>query len=85
MLNPDTAKAAAENGEIVYLDADFETCYSRICGDSNRPIAASSSKEELLERFSSRKEIYKAHSTIQIEATGTPGEISDRIAEIARG
>ena len=39
MLNPDTAKAAAEAGaKVIYLDVPFETCYSRIEGDTNRPI-----------------------------------------------
>ncbi len=84
MLNPDTAKAAAENGEVVFIDVDFETCYERICGDSNRPIAASSSKEELLERFNSRKDVYLAHSTVHIESTGTPIEISDMIIEAVK-
>ena len=79
MLNPESAKAAAESGAVVFLDVDFDTCYERICGDSNRPIAAASSKEELLQRFNARHEIYLKHSTIQIKSNGSPVEISDII------
>lgn len=84
MLNPDTAKAAAEAGEIIFLDVDFETCYERICGDKNRPIAASSTKEELLERFNQRREVYLKHSTIRIECTGSPMETAELIADSVR-
>ena len=79
MLNPESAKSAADAGAVVFLDVDFDTCYERICGDSNRPIAASSSKEELLERFNARHEIYLRHSTIHIESSGSPVQISDMI------
>ncbi|MBR0141942.1 MAG: shikimate kinase [Ruminococcus sp.] len=79
MLNPESAKSAAESGAVVFLDVDFDTCYERICGDSNRPIAAASSKEELLQRFNARHEIYLKHSTIQIKSNGSPVEISDII------
>ncbi|MBR1591482.1 MAG: shikimate kinase [Ruminococcus sp.] len=79
MLNPESAHLAADAGAVVFIDVDFDTCYERICGDSNRPIAAASSREELLERFNLRREIYLKHSTIHIESTGSPVEVSDMI------
>lgn len=84
MLNPDSAKAAAEAGAVIFLDTDFETCYSRISGDSNRPIAASSTKEELRARFEARRGVYLKHSTIQIDCGGSPMETADKIAEAVR-
>lgn len=81
MLNPDTAKAASESGVVVYLDVDFETCYERICNDSNRPIAASSTKEELEERFNTRRVLYLKHSDIQIDSSGSPIETADKIID----
>ncbi len=84
MLNPDTAAAAAAAGIIIFLDADFDTCYERISGDSNRPIAASSTREELLERFNTRRELYRKHSTVTVDCTGSPMETALRIAEAAR-
>ncbi|MBR6982258.1 MAG: shikimate kinase [Ruminococcus sp.] len=80
MLNPDSAKAAADAGAVVFLDVPFETCYERICGDSNRPIAASSTKEELLKRYNDRIDIYRRHSTIHVDAQGSPIEVAEIIA-----
>lgn len=80
MINPDTAKAVKDAGEtIVFLDVDFDTCYERICGDSNRPIASSSTKDELKERFDKRYVLYKNHSTIQIDASGSPMETAEAV------
>lgn len=80
MINPDTAKAVKDAGEtIVFLDVDFDTCYERICGDSNRPIASSSTKDELKERFDKRYVLYKNHSTIQIDACGSPMETAEAV------
>ena len=84
MLNPDTAKAAAEAGAVVFLDADFETCYERICGDENRPIAASSTKEELQERFNARRDVYLRHSTVQVDCAGSPMETAENIVEAVK-
>ncbi len=84
MLNPDTARAASAAGAVVFLDADFETCYERICGDKNRPIAASSTKEELLERFNARREVYLKHSDVRIDCGGSPMETADSIVETVK-
>ena len=84
MLNPDTAKAASESGVVVYLDVDFETCYERICNDKNRPIAASSTKEELEERFNTRRVLYLKYSDIQIDCSGSPIETADKIVASVR-
>lgn len=84
MLNPESAKAAAEAGAVIFLDVDFETCYQRICGDKNRPIAASSTKEELRERFDARHEIYMKHSTICIDANVSPMETAELIVNAAK-
>lgn len=79
MLNPDSAKAAADAGAVVFLDVPFDTCYERICGDPNRPIAASSSREELEKRFNDRRDIYIRHSSVQLDCTGSPIEAAELI------
>lgn len=82
MLNPDTAKAAADAGSaVVYLDVPFEECYERIKDDENRPIVMRSTKEELEALYNSRREVYVKHSTIKIDASGSPVETADKIAE----
>lgn len=85
MLNPDTAKAAADAGSaVVFLDVPFETCYERIKDDTNRPIVVNSTKEELQELFNKRREVYLRHSTVRIECDGSPVENADKIAEVLR-
>lgn len=81
MLNPDTAEYALKAGAVVFIDADFETCYSRIRGDSNRPIAASSTKDELYKRFCDRRDIYIKHSSFVIDGSGTPMNTADKIVD----
>lgn len=84
MLNPDSAKAAAEAGAVVFLDVPFEVCYERICGDSNRPIAASSTREELEKRYNDRRTVYAAHSTVRIDCSGSPIEVAEQIVSSVR-
>lgn len=82
MLNPDTAETARRNGAaVIFLDVPFEICYERICDDENRPIAASSTKEELQELFNKRRSVYLSHSTIRIDCgNSSPIEIAEKIA-----
>lgn len=85
MLNPDTAKAVADAGEsIVFLDIDFNTCYERISDDANRPLVVNNTKEQLKAIFDARYEIYKNNSTIHIDASGSPIETAELIAETVR-
>lgn len=84
MLNPDSAKAAAKAGAVIFLDLDFEACYGRISGDSNRPIVVNSTKEELKERFNSRYDVYNKHSTIQIDGSGSPMSTAELIVDAVK-
>lgn len=84
MLNPDTARSARECGMVIFLNTPFELCYERIKNDSNRPIAANSTKSELLERFNSRFKIYSENSSVTIDGTGSPAENAGRIAEAVK-
>lgn len=84
MLNPDSAAAAAKSGAVIFLDLDFEACYKRISGDENRPIVVNSTKEELEERFNSRYDVYKKHSTVQIDGSGSPMSTAELIADAVK-
>lgn len=79
MLNPKTAECAGADGDVIFLDVDFETCYERIRNDENRPIAVSSTKEELLDRFNTRRDIYIKNSTGIVKACGSPMETAEEI------
>ena len=81
MLKSENAEAAAAEGIVVYLDADYETCYKRISGDKNRPIVMANTKESLEGIYNDRKALYTANSQISIKAEGTPAQIAERIRE----
>lgn len=79
LLTENNAEIARSVGTVVYIDVPFELCYARINGDKNRPIAAGSTKEELLERYNSRHPLYTAHSDIIVDGSGTPMQIVQEI------
>lgn len=85
MLNPETAAAAREKGIVIYLEVPFDVCYNRIKNDPNRPIAASSTREQLQERYDSRHGIYSKNSTVTISCTGTASAIAAEVAAVVKG
>lgn len=82
IINENTAKTARESGKVVFLDADFETCYSRIKDDSNRPLAYNNPKEKVKELFDTRRPVYSERSDITVKAVGTPESIAERIGKL---
>lgn len=72
MLKEINARIAAENGVVVYIDADFETCYERIAGDTNRPIVMNNTKEALKDIYDSRVPLYEKHSSIRADGDLSP-------------
>lgn len=79
LLSEENAAVARENGRTVFIDTPFEICYDRIKDDENRPIAASSTKEQLLARFEDRYPKYKAHSDITADGNYEPIQIAKDI------
>ncbi|MCL2055449.1 MAG: shikimate kinase [Oscillospiraceae bacterium] len=79
MLKKENAEAAKQSGVIIYIDADFEECYSRIENDENRPIVTSNTKEALHEIYLSRVLLYRENSSLTVSGQGTPEDIAERI------
>ena len=77
--NGETAKNA---GMVVFIDTDFNVCYSRIKDDPHRPIAASSTREQLKERFDDRRPKYMAHSHYAIAGGYPPIVIAVKIERL---
>ena len=84
MLKKENAEIASENGIVVYIESEFETCYSRISGDKNRPIVMNNTKEELNFIYDSRIPLYKENSSVTVSGKGTPKEIAEAIEEIVK-
>ncbi len=81
IINDNTAKTARENGKVVFLDADFETCYERIKDDPNRPLAHNNPKEKVRELYDTRRPVYAERADITIKAAGTPDAVVNAIKE----
>lgn len=81
LLKKENGDLAKSLGTVVYIDAPFELCYDRIKDDPHRPIAASSTKEQLLERFEQRKPLYLENSEFSVDGTGTPMMIVNEIVK----
>ncbi|MGN0643273.1 MAG: shikimate kinase [Huintestinicola sp.] len=84
MLRAENGAEAAKHGTVVYIDTPFETCYSRISGDANRPIVKANTKESLYEIYLKRVPLYLAHSSLKADGSGTPLEIAEFIAASCR-
>ena len=84
ILNDKSAKTASECGTVIFLDVPFESCYSRIKGDTNRPLVMNNSKDELNEIFCKRHEIYLRNSDFCVNAENQPAQICLDIAELVK-
>lgn len=84
LVSEENARAANSFGVTVFIDSDFELCYSRIKNDPRRPIAFNSTKEQLFKRFSDRYPLYKAHSRIVCPGDGSPADIAGKILELLK-
>lgn len=73
------AKIAHCYGKIVLLNVPFSVCYDRIHNDPNRPIASSSTLEDLKQLYRLRYKRYHDHADLVIPVL--PGETPLQIAE----
>lgn len=84
MLKKENSAIASAAGTVVYIDVPFETCYSRISGDKNRPIVMSNTKEELEVIYDGRAPLYRENSSVTVSGDGSAEEIADRIIAAVR-
>jgi len=66
---------------IIFLEMPFERLLLRIRKNASRPLAASSSDEQLLSLYNERLPVYRYVADFCMEATGTPDEIANQILE----
>ncbi len=81
LLKKENGDIAKSVGTSVYIDTPFEVCYERIKGDESRPIAYSSTKEQLLERYNQRKPLYIENSDFSVNGNNAPMQIVNEILE----
>ena len=79
LLRRENGDLAKSLGTVIYIDTPFEKCYERIKDDPHRPIAASSTKEQLLERYEQRKPLYIENSEFSVNGSAAPMQIVNEI------
>ena len=79
LLTEENGNTAKESGVVVFLDVPFNVCYGRIKGDKNRPIAYNSTREQLEERYNTRRPLYEAHSNYKISGSFSPYKTAEMI------
>lgn len=77
---PANWEAAREKAQVVFLDADFLTCYHRIA-DSDRPIVRRSTPQQLEELFDKRYPLYQAHCHYRVDAVPLPPVVVESICQ----
>lgn len=84
MLRKTNADIANAGGTVVFIDVPFDTCYKRISGDENRPLVMNNTKEELNLIFEGRAPVYREHSAVTADGSGSPMEIAEKIISVLR-
>ncbi len=79
IINPFVAETARKAGRVVFLDADFETCYGRIKDDTHRPLVVNNTKEQLKELFDKRRPVYLGNSDFSVSADGNDDYVTESI------
>ena len=82
LLSDKNGETAMRTGMVVFIDTDFDVCYDRIKDDPHRPIAASSTREQLRARYDDRKPKYQAHSHYTIAGGYPPIVIAAKIERL---
>ncbi len=82
LINDSTAEYARQSGLTVYINTAFEICYARIKNDKNRPLAAKSTKEQLMQLYSTRDQIYRRNSLCMVNGSTRDFIIRDEIVKL---
>ena len=75
----------SKQGIVIYLEKDFEECYSRLALEKDRPLVKSRTKEELRQMYEERIGLYKKYADHIIKNDGTVDEAVGRIVEVVTG
>lgn len=78
-VNPVNLPLIRKSGILVYIDTDFESCYSRIKDDFKRPIAREKSKSELKTLYETRKKLYSENADFTIDGNTDIMTTAERI------
>ncbi len=79
---PQNGEILSRCGFVVYLEKDFEECYSRLAAQENRPIVQSRTKEELRHMYEDRIPLYRRYAAFSIRNHGTVEDAVNQIVSV---
>lgn len=79
LMREQNVQAVRQSGDVVFLDIPFEECYARIKDDPNRPVAARSTRQELLDLYNARRRAYESACRVRIGQTMSPLATAEEI------
>ena len=85
VLNSLNTTTMRESGQTVLLDVDGDTLVSRIGATSDRPLVSEDPNRHLREIAIARAGSYRAAADIVIEASGSIGEVVQRVEAACSG
>lgn len=81
MTYPRNVRAVSPEDRVVFLDADFPTCYQRI-RYSTRPLVRNNSRQALEEIFQQRRTKYLAAAAVTADAALPPLKVAQTIQSL---
>lgn len=82
LINDATAEYARQSGMSVYINTSFDICYSRIKGDTNRPLVMKNTEQQLRELYDTRDVIYRRNSTYMVNGSAKDYIIRNEIIKL---
>lgn len=79
LMRQSNVEAAKSAGRIIFLNTEFDTCYSRIESGNSRPLVTRSTREEMQELYNERLPVYRAAADFEIFNQHTPKDAAKAI------
>jgi shikimate kinase len=79
VLEPANRVTLRATGEVVFLSVPLEVLHERVQPSADRPLIRQ--REDLERLFREREPLYREFAAHEVDGTGTPGEVADRIRQ----
>ena len=79
---PRNGDLLSRRGYVIYLEKDFEECYSRLAAQKDRPMVQTRTKEQLRQMYEDRIALYRQYAACTIKNHGTVEDAVNQILAV---